>query len=317
MLRSVVATTPAEIERLGGLWRSLYRPDVHSLFQSFEWNLLASRIFRAEAPCAVAVEDGNGAAILPACMADGRLSFLGDSLFDYRDLLADSSDCAAAAWLQLAALEAPFHLTALRGDDAEIRWKRMGFPVSPFVNAPLVRCADGDAFEFESRHHRSARLLRRLTRLGVTYREYPGGGPALLRTIYDAKAAQVLDSGENLFTDPARRDFLVAAAALGSCDVFTFESAGGLVAALVTFRDEQVRRFYTTYYDRAWAQYSPGVALLFEVTRRTLAAGLDCDYMTGEQPHKIRFATSSVPLYRVNASAAQLADVASARALAA
>jgi CelD/BcsL family acetyltransferase involved in cellulose biosynthesis len=47
--------------------------------------------------------------------------------------------------------------------------------------------------------------------------------------------------------------------------------------------------------------------LIYEVTRQSLGEGLDCDYMTGEQPYKLRLATSSVPLYRVQATADQLA----------
>ncbi len=39
----------------------------------------------------------------------------------------------------------------------------------------------------------------------------------------------------------------------------------------------------------------------------SLAAGLDCDYMTGEQPYKMRLATNSVPLYNVRATAEELA----------
>jgi hypothetical protein len=38
-----------------------------------------------------------------------------------------------------------------------------------------------------------------------------------------------------------------------------------------------------------------------------LIAGVDCDYMTGEQPYKLRLATVSVPLYRLRATAHQLA----------
>jgi CelD/BcsL family acetyltransferase involved in cellulose biosynthesis len=287
------------------------------MFQSFSWNLAAACAFRSEPPYVVAVEGGNGAAILPACVAEGNISFLGDSLFDYRDLLADSSDATAAAWTRLAALRLPLSLTALYGARSQAHWRDMGFVPTPFVTAPGVRVADLNAIDFESRHHRSLRLLRRLNRLGVSFHEHSGRDSALLRAIYQAKAAQVLESGENLFTDPARRDFLIAAGGLGACDVFTFESAGTLVAALVTFRDGEVRRFYTIYYDRAWAHYSPGVALLFEVTRRTLASGLDCDYMTGEQPHKVRFATSSQPLFRVLADAEELAGAGNARVAAA
>jgi CelD/BcsL family acetyltransferase involved in cellulose biosynthesis len=48
------------------------------------------------------------------------------------------------------------------------------------------------------------------------------------------------------------------------------------------------------------------LSLIYEVTRRSLEDGLDCDYMTGEQPYKRRLATSSVPLYRLRATAAEL-----------
>ena len=44
-----------------------------------------------------------------------------------------------------------------------------------------------------------------------------------------------------------------------------------------------------------------------EVTCQSLAAGLDCDYMTGEQPYKMRLATASAPLYRLQATPQQLA----------
>jgi CelD/BcsL family acetyltransferase involved in cellulose biosynthesis len=95
-----------------------------------------------------------------------------------------------------------------------------------------------------------------------------------------------------------------------ACEVFVFETAARIVAGLVTFLDRQVRRFYTIWFDPSWAQLSPGTALVYEVTRRSLAAGLDCDYMTGEQPHKTRFATSAVPLFQVDASAGSIARMA-------
>jgi CelD/BcsL family acetyltransferase involved in cellulose biosynthesis len=72
------------------------------------------------------------------------------------------------------------------------------------------------------------------------------------------------------------------------------------VAALVTFQDGKVRRFYTTWFDPQWSRHSPGVALLFEATRLSLAEGLTCDYMTGEQDYKLRLATGAVPLYRAS-----------------
>ena len=153
--------------------------------------------------------------------------------------------------------------------------------------------------------------------MGVAPNQHSGTNSALVRTVCELKSKQPVQWGENLLADPMRREFLVAAASASPCDVFTLESAGTLVAAIVTFRDGATRRFYTTFYDRAWAQYSPGVALLFEATRRSLGEGLDCDYMTGEQPHKLRFATSSVPLYRVKASAETLTEIAFGKLIAA
>jgi hypothetical protein len=97
---------------------------------------------------------------------------------------------------------------------------------------------------------------------------------------------------DNLFVDPRRVEFVLRA------------------AALVTLRDGRVSRFYTTWFDDAWAHYSPGTALLFEVTRRSLAEGLDCDYMTGTQSQKLRFRIGSIPLFRAEASAEQLAQIA-------
>jgi CelD/BcsL family acetyltransferase involved in cellulose biosynthesis len=282
---------------------------VHTVFQSFEWNLLAARAFRREMPYVVATESGSESVLVPASLSTEGLSLIGEALFDYRDWLGTDDALCCEALRQLSTLSCPLDVTALNGSETCDRWGSIGLPTERFVNAPIVRRSDVDASTFEGWHHRSARQLRRLVRSGVSVHEHAGTNASLVRYIYDRKAAQVLEGGENLFADSHRRDFLVAAAGLGECDVFTLESAGSLVAALVTFRDGSFRRFYTTYYDHAWAHYSPGIALLFEVTRRSLASGFDCDYMTGEQTHKMRFATSSVTLYRAAATAEELREI--------
>jgi CelD/BcsL family acetyltransferase involved in cellulose biosynthesis len=56
------------------------------------------------------------------------------------------------------------------------------------------------------------------------------------------------------------------------------------------------------------------LALIHEVVQESLSSGMDCDFMTGEQPYKTRLATSSVPLYRVCATAEMLRDKMSALA---
>jgi CelD/BcsL family acetyltransferase involved in cellulose biosynthesis len=96
---------------------------------------------------------------------------------------------------------------------------------------------------------------------------------------------------------------------LADCTTWSYEHGDGWVAAaLVTFQHKSVRHFYTIHYDPRWEWYSPGQCLIFEVTRESLKEGLDVDFMTGEYPYKNRLATAMVPLYRVAASAQQVAE---------
>lgn len=312
MLRISIARTPAEIERFRPAWESLYSSGKHSLFQSFRWNSLAARAFvLREPPLVVLAENENGSALIPACLSESGLSLLGEALFDYRDVLSSGGeDILHAAWEELSLQRRDLSFAGLRGKEAQARWADVGLRPMPFVAAPQVRTLDVSADAFAHQHGRSARLLRRLVHSGAVLREYSRPEAALLSRIYDLKGAQPLRTGENLLADPLRRKFLVEIASNEpGCEVFTLETASCLIAAIVTFRDEHTRRFYTVYYGHAWAKQSPGAALLFEVTRRSLEQNLDCDYMTGEQPHKVRLATSSVPLYRVEASAEDLAAI--------
>jgi CelD/BcsL family acetyltransferase involved in cellulose biosynthesis len=313
MLRIAILRSAQGLEPLRCAWERLYRAGHYALFQSPAWNLLAARVFAAaEAPMVIHAENDSGAAIIPACIRDNHISLLGDALFDYRDVLAaGDQEVLRRAWQQVVLAQRPLSVTALHGDACR-NWDELGFAPAPFCNSPAVRRADMSAEDFAAAHSRSARLLRRLARAGVNVRTHAGTESALVRHVYQAKARQFEGAEGNLFADPSRIDFMVAiAAADAGCEIFTLESPGVLVAALVTFRDEphDVRRFYTVYYDHGWAHHSPGMALIYEVTRRSLEQGLDCDYLTGEQPHKTRFATHLAPLFRVEAEVSDLARI--------
>jgi CelD/BcsL family acetyltransferase involved in cellulose biosynthesis len=116
----------------------------------------------------------------------------------------------------------------------------------------------------------------------------------IVRRMYELKARH--ESG-SLFRDPLRIDAVVEMAASAPTAVFTIEHDGELVAAVLTFIDGNVCRFYGIYYDERWAKCSPGVSLLYRVIERAQARGLDFDLMTGEQSYKMRFASEVVPLY--------------------
>lgn len=311
-VRITIATSPAEIEGLRPAWERLYDPARQTAFQSFELNSIAAAHFaEREAPYIVLAETNSSVALIPAAVrANGEIALLGEALFDYRDVLhAGSHEALDAAWHEIAKLNRRLSCCALR-PEARSRWEMM--PTSAFANAPAVLNSNTDSEEFRARHNKLGMYFRRLIRRGVVLRTRTGDHGELVRTIYGRKASQFPHETNNIFLDPHRREFmLVACQRLGTrCEIFTLELGADLIAALLTIREETVRRFYTIYFDPAWSKFSPGVVLIYEVTARTLAEGLDCDYMTGEYTYKNRLATAMVPLLKVEASAEQLAAAA-------
>lgn len=315
-MRITIATSPAEIERIRPLWERLYSPEHQTAFQGFDLNLLAARHFaEREAPYIIAAESDSSAALIPAAIRvhNGEITMLGEALFDYRDTLhAGSHEALDAAWTELAKLERPMSFFALR-PEAHKRWHSI--PTSDFANAPCVRHEDMDCDEFRAAHNRLGMYARRLIKRGAHFHQHTGNDSALVRKIYELKATQFPNEPNNIFLDPHRRDFMEQVCGqMGSrCEIFTLERDSDLIAALVTLRDATARRLYTIYFDPAWAKFSPGTVLIYEVTARTLAEGLDCDYMTGEYGYKNRLATALVPLRKVHATAAELSAITSRR----
>jgi CelD/BcsL family acetyltransferase involved in cellulose biosynthesis len=290
------------------LWESLCRDGQYTVFQDFLWNLLALSSFSTrEQPCVVCVQSSYGAAIVPAVLRRGQNSMrlLGEELFDYRTFLHRGDDeLLRAALAELAPLTAPLEIVAARESDCRPVFSEMN--LERFSASPIVHHSDINADQFAAAHTRLSRNLRRLNRLGFEMKLHQGSNSRLVRSIYRRKAEQEAGS---LFQDHLRVDFLVNAAAVRPevFEVFTLENGSHLAAALVTFRDQNFRRFYTGWFDPGLEKHSPGMVLIHEVTRQSLASGLDCDYMTGEQPYKMRLATRVELLYRVCATTRQLA----------
>jgi CelD/BcsL family acetyltransferase involved in cellulose biosynthesis len=307
-LKITVCTSAEELLRLRPLWEQLCGNGKATVFQDFRWNYLAAERFAdREQPYVVCAESSNGAAIVPAVLrkSDNCLRLLGEELFDYRSFLCDGdNDALCAALAALSDLGRPLEVVAMREGDRNAIIDQL--QVVPFVGAPGVCCSDIDAGQFAAAHSRLSRNLRRMERLGFDLRNYNGSNPQLLRSIFTGKANQLAVS---LFHDPARIEFLVSAAEQMPevFEIFTLEKGSTLAAAVVTLIDRGCRRFYTGWFAPEYEKHSPALALIYEITRQSLAAGLDCDYMTGEQPYKMRLAISSVPLYKVRATPQQLA----------
>ena len=311
MSRIVIVQDRCELERLRSAWQRLFHlTPGNTLFQRFEWNALAAEVFAArERPYIVYVEDEDGAALVPACLGDNELHLLGETLFDYRTPLASSSSALQIAWNELARLGMPLRIECVPGGEAP-DWGP--FMSAQYSRAPRTTLDTVTADSFFSGHARSRRLLHRLQEHGAVIRR-DDGASRWLPWIYEAKAA----TPDNLFRDTVRREFMlrIARERPAECDLFLLELKDRIAAGLVTFRDGAWRRFYTIYHDHEFATLSPGSALLFAASCETLREGLSCDYMTGEQPYKLRLATSSVPLWRLTATAEQLRGAARPAAL--
>ena len=314
-----VATSAVELESLRPLWEKLSREPQATIFQSYQWNIIAARSFAdREAPYVIALEDEVGAVIVPASrpMKGGSsATFLGERLFDYRDVLAvGDTELIQGGLDQLSAAGYELWLPAI-WEDSLLLTSGCGKP-SPWVGAPYLRRVDMDPDAFLAQHFKARKQMRRLVRAGAEFRRYDGGATGLLRSIYARKATQFASS-DDIFSDPRRRDCMVEiAGAWGKkCDIFTIEFGSAMVAALVAFRDREVRRFYTIWHDSRWRQFSPGIVMLLHACQASLTEGLDVDFLTGEQPHKTRFAAGSTQLYRFNASPTPALEPGTAEAL--
>jgi len=296
-----IVRSAQEMAALRSVWQSLCAPDRTTIFQDFHWNLLALTMFAGrEEPFVVCARTSHGLAIVPTVVRrrDSTLRLLGEELFDYRQFLHQGDQEALAAALEvLAQRRLPLEVCALRDGDCANAGPRL----LPFSAAPGIRRQDTSSEKFAADHGRLARNLRRMERLGFALGNYDGTHSVLLRSIYHKKAAQ---DPASLFRDSARIEFLVNAALFHpwTFEIFTLENGPRLGAALVTLRDGLTRRFYTGWFSPELHKHSPALSLVYEVTRLSLAGGLNCDYMTGEQPYKLRLATSSVPLYRLHAT---------------
>ena len=299
-----------ELDRLKSRWCWLEKQNDGTLFQSYELNRIAAAWFAArEAPNVVVADSDSGMAIIPAVRRERELGLIGETLFDYRDVLsAGDPQVLEAAWRELARLELPLDVTALRGQQVRSRWQSL--EPTEFCNAPTTRRRDLTSEQFVAAHWKAAKASRRLAHNGFQLVRQEVELRPIAEWVYRRKA-EWSGNSENLFRDQQRQNLMIhiVCSDILHCTAWSYLTDDGeIVAALITFRNGSIRHFYTIHHDQRWAKFSPGQVLIFDVTRESLTEGLDVDFMTGEYPYKNRLATNMVPLFRVSASAAQLAS---------
>jgi CelD/BcsL family acetyltransferase involved in cellulose biosynthesis len=303
LIRIQILKSAADFEAVRGSWEALSLQQGLSIFQRYSWNRLAAELFAdREAPHVIVAERGTDMVILPlAIRGDGTARLLGETLFDYRDMLSTGDRALEVAAITEAAKSGcGLEITALT-EEAASRWGML--PSQPFCNAPRILHSTCSAEQLMTAHRRLGRHSRRLAARGAQIRHRDGTDLAFIHELYRLKATQP----GSLFADPVRREFMerICQEEGESCEIFTYETADHLVAALLTFRTSDRRHFYTVYYDMEWGHFSPGQVLLYEASLRSLEQGLDCDFMTGEYPYKMRLADHSAPLRRLKLTAAE------------
>src|SRR3954464_3509786 len=96
MRRLRIVTSSAELPAIRPLWQELEKQRPATIFQSYAWNSVAASVFESrERPFVIVLESDSAAVIVPAALT-GRTSatFVGEMLFDYRDVLV-AGDTAA------------------------------------------------------------------------------------------------------------------------------------------------------------------------------------------------------------------------------
>jgi CelD/BcsL family acetyltransferase involved in cellulose biosynthesis len=306
VIRIETLKNAGEFEKVRVLWEQLAARPEATVFQQYHWNRLAAEVFSdREQPHVIVATRGDHVVILPlAIRSDGTACLLGETLFDYRDMLSTGdSELEFAVLLEASNLRLPLEITALT-PQAFQSWAL--FEPKPFAKAPRINRSGCSSQQLMEAHRRLGRHSRRIAARGAQLKRRDGSDREFIRELYLRKAAQA----GSLFADPIRRDFMerICLAEGHRCQIFTYETSSELVAAILTLHSDHARCFYTVYYDLAWKAFSPGQVLLYESSLQTLAENLDCDFMTGEYPYKMRLANDAVPLVRIELSAAEWRD---------
>lgn len=308
MLKLETLRTAHELDRVKARWLWLQNECDCTLFQSYELNRSVAEWFAArETPNIIVAESDSGLAIIPAVRRERELGLIGETLFDYRDILSAGDPAVLEeAWRLLALTGLSLEVTALRGLETRARWQALS--PTEFCNAPTTRCCDITAEQFVSAHKKSAKASRRFAREGFRLMRRDRNMRPVTEWLYRHKT-EWSGASDNLFCDIHRRNIMlhIINTNVCKCTVWSYENTDGDIAgALVTFEHGRRRHFYTIHHDPRWDKFSPGQVMIFDVTRESLAEGLDVDFMTGEYSYKNRLATAMVPLFRVNASALQM-----------
>jgi CelD/BcsL family acetyltransferase involved in cellulose biosynthesis len=326
-----VALHPGDPAELSDLWMALADPQhPGAAFRSAAW--LApwwkSHSQGRSAHVLIARRGGRPMALLPLYRSGRLFRLMGDGIVgsDYLGVIARREDAAEAGRLFA------FHLASLDADEVALD----GLDESdPFI-ADLA-AAFGPRVRVESRY------LCPFVRLDSSFSGYLGALPDgigdqwqrrrkwlekrpgyrldVLRSPAEVAAGieallslhrqrWAIEGGSDGIT-PAVEDFHREAArrlaALGWAVVFLLHAEGAPRAALYGFRHGDRFAFYQSGHEPAWRPRSVGTVLLGQVIRWAMEQGAtEFDFLRGDEPYKLKWATDSRRTVRVRLTGAGL-----------
>lgn len=290
------------LEPIEPLWRSAFERAPGHFFQRFEPSLHWARIYAAEGNLRVWTH-ASEPALAAFTVRDGQLALLGQGLFDYVDLVGAASP-AAQQQLARQLLEweewRQFEATGVPADSPFTSfWQALQAESSFFSAAPLLLHPD----RLRPGHGRAARRLRQCRQAGWELQQVGQGAErqALLHWILEQKQQALQASGGRNVLDEAAVQWLRAMVthAPELAELWRLHRDGEAAAGLLCWRSTPVRYAYTISYRSDAAAMSPGVLLLYGVLCDSAAQGLCFDFLTGEQPFKLRFSDARRSLLRL------------------
>lgn len=284
------------------LWRRAWEQAPGHFFQRFEPSLHWARIYAADGSLRVWVHEA-GPALAAFTLRQGQLELLGQGLFDYVDLIGTASPGAQQElarqlldWKEWRRFDA----TGVPADSPfACFWEALQPEQAPFSAAPLLVHPD----QFHRGRARAARRLQQCLQAGWTLRQVRPCRErhALLQWILEQKEKTLQARGGGNVLDAPAVCWLQAMVARepDMTELWQLHRGAEIIAGLLSWRSGSVRYAYTISYSGHAAAMSPGILLLYGVLCDSVAEGLQFDFLTGEQPFKLRFADAHRRLLRL------------------
>lgn len=284
------------------LWRNAFEQAPGHFFQRFEPSLHWARIYAADASLRI-WRHPSEPALAAFTVRNGQLTMLGQGLFDYVDMVGTASP-AAQRQLARQLLDwqewRQFEATGVPADSRfTVFWEALQPEQEIYSAAPLLL----NPLRFQQEHGRAAHRWRQCLQAGWQLRQLwqHDERQALLHWILEQKEQALRAQGRCNVLDQAAVRWLqtMVTRAPEMTELWQLHRGAETIAGLLSWCSTPVRYAYTISYSGQAAAMSPGILLLYGVLCNSVAAGLRFDFLTGEQPFKLRFADARRRLLRL------------------